>query len=214
MECEAVIVALGIYFMGDALYFLKKCSCYLHQACVDHFNRKCKSTIVRKIGNHSTWIKVPRCNVSIERATSSVQLENRIEELEKELLQLQLQVSNILLKKDSKETKYSNNNDDIVTSTSLSLPPPPPPLPPPPPPLPPTGLLCNITPLVKTVPKSANVVKDTTSTFIEELSKRPPKLRHVERSPGGRPVRVTPASTDPADVLAAVLRKRFEAIHG
>lgn len=83
-----------------------------------------------------------------------------------------------------------------------------------PPPLPPTPLPPKILPLVRVKVKAkATLAKNSTTSIMEELAKRPPKLRHVERSPGGRPVRTPPETQDPADKLAAILRKRFEAIH-
>lgn len=83
--------------------------------------------------------------------------------------------------------------------------------PPPAPPLPPSPIKSTRCLLVKVKPKTE---WERDNSFLEELSKRPPKLRHVELSPGGRPVRVrrSSSSNDPSG-LSSVLKKRYIALH-
>ncbi|RZF34085.1 hypothetical protein LSTR_LSTR011655 [Laodelphax striatellus] len=48
---------------------------------------------------------------------------------------------------------------------------------------------------------------------LKQLSTERPQLRHVKRSPGGSNPEKTPKVLDPSDVLAKILRKRFQAFH-
>ncbi|XP_033608570.1 mitochondrial fission regulator 1 isoform X2 [Cryptotermes secundus] len=108
----------------------------------------------------------------------------------------------------------------VSSSTSLlqaQLPPPPPPLPPPPPPPLPLSLipvrnvsnkskansLCPTKSSGEAVLSLGDIMKDVTKV----------KLRPVERTPGGNPKRRPVTPSDPSNVLAAVLKKRFAAIH-
>lgn len=85
--------------------------------------------------------------------------------------------------------------------------------PPPAPPLPPSPIKSTSRCLVVTKVKP-KTERERDNSFLEELSKRPPKLRHVELSPGGRPVRVrrSSSSNDPSG-LSSVLKKRYIALH-
>lgn len=103
--------------------------------------------------------------------------------------------------------------EDVVVSSQATVsaspfrPPPAPPLPPPSPNKS-TTTRCLV---VKVKPKTE---RERDNSFLEELSKRPPKLRHVDLSPGGRPVRVrrSSSSNDPSG-LSYVLKKRYIALH-
>lgn len=81
--------------------------------------------------------------------------------------------------------------------------------PPPAPPLPPSPFKSVRCLIVKLKPKTE---WERDNSFLEELSKRPPKLRHVELSPGGRPVR-RKRSPAPTNGLSFVLKKRYMALH-
>uniref|UniRef100_A0A1B6KJ23 Mitochondrial fission regulator 2 n=1 Tax=Graphocephala atropunctata TaxID=36148 RepID=A0A1B6KJ23_9HEMI len=155
---------------------------------------------------------------SVEDPKNSVPLESKFEELEKELCDLRTKVAMLLLVQENKaldidsereNRSHTMSSEDLVMSSTNM--PPPPPLPPPLPPSP----FVHKTVLVKVKPKTTNpMIKNTPiGSLLEELSKRPPKLRHVELSPGGRPVRQPSIPADPSDILTAVLKKRFEAIH-
>lgn len=101
--------------------------------------------------------------------------------------------------------------EDVVVSSQATVsasPFRPPPAPPLPPPSPNKSTRCLV---VKVKPKTE---RERDNSFLEELSKRPPKLRHVELSPGGRPVRVRRSSSfnDPSG-LSYVLKKRYIALH-
>lgn len=101
--------------------------------------------------------------------------------------------------------------EDVIVSSQATFsasPFRPPPAPPLPPPSPIKSTRCLV---VKVQPKTE---RERDNSFLEELSKRPPKLRHVELSPGGRPVRVrrSSSSNDPSG-LSYVLKKRYIALH-
>lgn len=102
---------------------------------------------------------------------------------------------------------HADENTENAVSSSTSA------IPPPPPPMPSIPLMNPSSKIVKVetdIPASKN---RSVNSILEELSNKRPKLRHVQLTPGGRPKRRCPKSDDPADILLAVLKKRFSAMH-
>lgn len=99
------------------------------------------------------------------------------------------------------------NTENAVSSTTNAIPPPPPPMP----------AIPLMNPSSKTVKVDTDIPASqnrSVNSIIEELSKKRPKLRHVQLTPGGRPKRLCRKSDDDsADILLAVLKKRFSAMH-
>uniref|UniRef100_A0A1B6GRH0 Mitochondrial fission regulator 2 n=1 Tax=Cuerna arida TaxID=1464854 RepID=A0A1B6GRH0_9HEMI len=250
MATEMAIVSVGVFFIEDLLKFVLRRSDDFQRMLMLYLSRKKGFSIVRKIGSRLTWLQAQRfhifsieglgnnvlhcdrnsvlesyCQCSkkpVEDVKDSLQLESEVEELKKELSDLQAKVTRLLLVQEGKALdSYSEKENMLQTmtpesfvSSSTSMPPPPPPLPPPMPPTP----FVHKTVVVKVKQSATNpkIKNSPICNIMEELSKRPPKLRHVELTPGGRPLRQsteTCPGQDPSDILIAVLKKRFEAIH-
>ncbi|XP_046675406.1 mitochondrial fission regulator 1-like [Homalodisca vitripennis] len=246
------VVSVAVFFIEDLLKFVLRRSADFQRALVQYLSRRKGFSVVRKIGSHMTWLHAQRLHIlsieglgdnvlhcdrnnalesycqcfkkPVEDVKESLQLESDVEELKKELCDLQSKVTRLLLIQESKalDDNYSEKENMLQTmtpesvvssSTSFMPPPPPPPLPPPMPPTP----YVHKTVVVKAKQNTTNktIIKSPICNIMEELSKRPPKLRHVELTPGGRPLRQVTSCTgqDPSDILIAVLKKRFEAIH-
>ncbi|CAB4011841.1 Mitochondrial fission regulator 2 [Paramuricea clavata] len=128
----------------------------------------------------------------------------KITALEDELNRLRAQIAGFVLKQ-----------DDLDTTTSMVAPPAPPPLPPPPPPLPNTTTTTVLhTPRKNTGKASAAVAKNGNvldmTAILKDLNQV--KLKAVERSPGGTPIRRAPRKTkgtDPASIIADALKSKF-----
>lgn len=129
-----------------------------------------------------------------------------IQQLQLELITLREQVAAILLK----QTNTSPGSENKIQAA-----PPPPPPPPPPLPLPllvPAG--AQVTPMRPRKPLAAlNDKGDPLSAVLNEMRKGRPKLKPIERSPGGRPVKPPKKASDPSDILTEVLKQRFLAVN-
>lgn len=146
----------------------------------------------------------------------------KIDNLERELQELREQMSRIM----AVQCQIDKNREapripqpPPMASSTPSAPGPPPP-PPPPPPMPPMMPLS--TPklvITKSQSVNANTPKRPTGTkmpfdmadVLKDMGKV--KLRRIERSPGGTPLRQAPPPTDPNTVLMNVLKKRYAAMH-
>uniref|UniRef100_A0A4P6DFY9 Putative fission regulator 2-like protein mitochondrial n=1 Tax=Rhodnius prolixus TaxID=13249 RepID=A0A4P6DFY9_RHOPR len=122
----------------------------------------------------------------------------------------------------------TDSEEENKPSVELSIPPPPPPLPPtppppPPPPLPPaayTGVnglkgtrkyRSSNSSLNSNSSTPQTTAKEILGQLMLEMKNGRPKLRPVQRSPGGNPIKRarTPSKADPADILTEVLRRRY-----
>ncbi|XP_028407367.1 mitochondrial fission regulator 2-like [Dendronephthya gigantea] len=124
----------------------------------------------------------------------------KITALEDELSRLRAQIAGFVLKQ-----------EDNSETTSMVLPPAPPPLPPPPPPLPTTRAVSQ-TPKKKIgkPPSAVNGNMLDMTAILKDLNQV--KLKAVERSPGGTPIRRPPRKTkaaDPASIIADALKSKF-----
>ncbi|XP_067135195.1 mitochondrial fission regulator 1-like [Centruroides vittatus] len=170
----------------------------------------------------------------------------RICQLEDELAFLRQQIASIVISQEGSLCKTSSDAKTMPSTSSLpSLPPPPPPPPPPlpppmpssshplPPPPPPPLQFHSKSQLSKVKLNEKKKSKKITSTKDKPVNgsddkKSLPdmseilkginsiKLRHVERSPGGTPIRKPPLPSDPSDpatLLAVALKRRFSRIH-
>ncbi|KAK9499449.1 hypothetical protein O3M35_002481 [Rhynocoris fuscipes] len=151
-----------------------------------------------------------------------------IKSLQEELKQLRMQITAILenqsntVKDGFKDVSVlTDSEDELRPRNKLSAPPSPPPMPPappPPPPLPPAALTVtqSIPIMKKSVSKNNSLYKNTPPSAMQilgqvlsEMKNGRPKLRPVQRSPGGGPLKISKPKTDPSDVLTEVLKRRF-----
>lgn len=169
----------------------------------------------------------------------------RISQLEDELALLRQQIASIVISQEGSTNKTSSVNTVFSISKSSSLPSPSPPLPPPPPPpphfptstvqplpLPPAQFhfknqLDKLKPVEKRKAKAIDIKSNKIDNLSEDHKSVPDmseilkginnvKLRHIERSPGGTPLRKPPLQSepsDPASLLAVALKRRFSKIH-
>ncbi|XP_034232279.1 mitochondrial fission regulator 2-like [Thrips palmi] len=146
----------------------------------------------------------------------------KIDNLERELQELREQMSRIMAAQcqiDKTREAPRIPQPPPMASSTPSAPAPPPPPPPPPPPLPPMMSLS--TPklvITKSQTANANTPKRPgmkmpfdMADVLKDMGKV--KLRRIERSPGGTPLRQAPPATDPNTVLMNVLKKRYAAMH-
>uniref|UniRef100_A0A224XK97 Putative rhoa gtpase effector dia/diaphanous n=1 Tax=Panstrongylus lignarius TaxID=156445 RepID=A0A224XK97_9HEMI len=126
-------------------------------------------------------------------------------------------------------TIQTDSDEETGLTAELSVPPPPPPLPPtppppPPPPLPPPAAVIQRVDGLKETKKNrfnhsvtsntcipSPTAKEILGQLMSEMKNGRPKLRPVQRSPGGNPVKRMriPSKADPADILTEVLRRRY-----
>ncbi|XP_046857004.1 mitochondrial fission regulator 2-like [Xenia sp. Carnegie-2017] len=137
-------------------------------------------------------------HVSFAISNDTVQ---KITALEDELSRLRAQIAGFVLKQDA---------NDVPGNMA-----PPPPLPPPPPPAP-TSTSIVATPQKNTVEKISDNRKNkdkgvlNMATILKDLNQV--KLKAVERSPGGTPIRRAPLKvkkSDPASIIADALKNKF-----
>ncbi|KAG1688936.1 Mitochondrial fission regulator 2 [Nymphon striatum] len=159
---------------------------------------------------------------------------SKIAVLEDELAKLRKQVADIvsaqenLVNRSTGSSNISTCNGNENMTNAIGPPAPPPPPPPPPPPLLPSSFgqpKLSIKDQIKLGKKSrseSDIIvnkKDSTPKTMDmnEVLKGlgSVKLKKVDRSPGGTPVRKNPLSVDrddPASLIAAALKKRFSKI--
>ncbi|CAH1396469.1 unnamed protein product [Nezara viridula] len=131
--------------------------------------------------------------------------ETKLTQLQNELKELREQVASILLKQNSSTSSQADEKP------APALPPPPPP------PLPPPFDISS--PFVTPKRKPLTTRNDNVSNnnplgdVLKEIKNGPPKLKPIERSPGGRPIKRPKILSDPSDILTEVLKKRFIAVH-
>ncbi|KAF6202188.1 hypothetical protein GE061_004586 [Apolygus lucorum] len=176
----------------------------------------------------SDFIDEGHGSISTEAGNPAPATNNDMKKLLDEILELKVKMNEIL-------QKQSTNNICCGQSSCCNIGPthkalekpsnlPPPPPPPPPPPLPiPHLVLGNSTPKksLKPIPRSnEHANAGGLSAVLNELKTSKLTLKHVQRSPGGRPLRDsgsesgTPRSDGGGDMLAEILRRRLSQTHG
>lgn len=166
-------------------------------------------------------------HLSTPQMTSSTPENHRIKihNLEKELTDLKHQVAQILETMPTSDygsmvSVWLGNQPHLTPSPEST----PPERPPTPPPLPPPPKHYQSTPVNPGKGKRRCLELETSKDdqkspaamlgdVLKQLSTERPQLRHVKRSPGGSNPEKTPKVLDPSDVLAKILRKRFQAFH-
>lgn len=163
------------------------------------------------------------CHSSVRSSTPVQEDEDeKILALQQEVQKLQAMVHELWI---CHQATLSSDSEETVIAVSCAVPPsaslsraqlPPPPPPPPPPPLPlslvPVRTITSkskATSLYPTEPSGQAVL--SLGDIMKDVAKV--KLRPVERTPGGNPVKRPVTPSDPPNILAAALKKRFAAIH-
>ncbi|KAK2558255.1 Mitochondrial fission regulator 2 [Acropora cervicornis] len=143
-------------------------------------------------------------NIGKEELSNNSEAMQKISALEEELQKLRAQIAMMIVANPQSQVSVGTT----LTPTGAPVPPLPPPPPPPPPPtlastpLKPVSQIIRETSSGCSLPNMADVLKGLGKV----------KLRSVERSPGGTPLRKTPLpadGNDPASIIAQALKKKF-----
>ncbi|KAF7993837.1 hypothetical protein HCN44_011106 [Aphidius gifuensis] len=145
--------------------------------------------------------------------------EIRLLALEQELQELRSQVS-VIVKSTTTKQPYSsttslmsngnsnNNNNNNIKSKPIIPPPPPPPLPPPS--TPHIARRSSLQDHKLEERKKPLIAQKSMGDMLKDIDKI--KLKPVERSPGGRPLRAAKRENSPCTDLQEILRKRYHAM--
>ncbi|XP_044587557.1 uncharacterized protein LOC141527893 isoform X2 [Cotesia typhae] len=134
--------------------------------------------------------------------------EVRLLALEQELQELRSQVSKIV-KTTSQREHYSSLASLSNGNSSIGLRPPPPPPPLPPPTTPHIARRASLQDYKTEERKKPLLTQKSMADMIKDIDKV--KLKPIERSPGGRPVRIK-RENSPCNDLQEILRRRYDAM--